>query len=99
MTITKEDLVCMGCDPEHVDDWFQARKDKRAPKLTQTALKGIIKQADLAGVTLPQAIEISAEEGWRGFKAQWLDNRTQADQKAKKQTVRDSLRNIHDTDW
>ena len=99
MTITKEDLIQMGCDPDHVDDWFQARKDKRAPKLTQSALKAIIKQAELAGVTLAKAIEISAEEGWRGFKAQWLNNQAGQDQKAKKLTVRESLRDIHNTDW
>ena len=99
MTITKEDLVFMGCDPDHVDDWFQARKDKRAPKLTQTALKAIIKQADLAGITLPKATEMCAEEGWRGFKAEWLANQTSSMIKAQKQTVRQSLREIGNTDW
>ena len=99
MTITKQDLIELGCEPEHVEDWLQTRKDKRAPKLTQTALKAIVKQADLAGVSLAEAIEISAEEGWRGFKAEWLSNRTNQVQKAKKQGVRESLRDIHNTDW
>jgi hypothetical protein len=98
-TITKSDLINMGCDADHVDDWFQTRKDKRAPKVTQSILKGIIKQAELAGVTLPKAIELSAENGWRGFKADWLANLGSNVQKQNKNAVSASLRNIHDTNW
>ena len=99
MTITKQDLIDLGCDPDHVDDWFQTRKDKRAPKVTQSILKGIIKQADLAGVTLPKAIEISAENGWRGFKADWMVNLGSNVQKHNKAIVSESLRDIHNTNW
>ena len=99
MTITKQDLVDLGCDPDHVDDWLQTRKDKRAPKVTQSILKGIIKQAELAGVTLPKAIELSAENGWRGFKADWLANVNSNVQKQNKNDVSKALRNIHDTSW
>ena len=99
MTITKQDLIDLGCDADHVDDWFQTRKDKRAPKVTQSILKGIIKQADLAGVTLPKAIEISAENGWRGFKADWMANLGSNVQKQNKAVVSESLRDIYNTNW
>ena len=111
MKITKDDLINMGCNPEHVDDWFQIRKDKRAPSLTGTALKAIVNQAELAGITLAEAIQVSAENGWRGFKAEWYLNTSRHpvsapssihpidDARSRKEGVRAALRNIHGTDW
>ena len=97
--ITKQDLIDLGCEPEHAEDWLQTRKDKRAPKLTQTALKAIVKQADIAGMTLAEAIQMAAENGWRGFKAEWVQNQAQQVAKVQKQTVRARLRDITNTDW
>lgn len=64
------------------DTWrdFQAiRKAKRAP-LTSTALDGIKREAEKAGLTLADAITYCCEAGWQGFKADWYmgRERTQA---------------------
>ncbi len=99
MNIKPEELVNMGCDPSHVADWYQTRKDKRAPKLTQTALRGIIKQAELAGMTLAQAVQMCAEEGWRGFKAEWVNNQQRQQQKTNRSAVATAMRDINNTDW
>jgi hypothetical protein len=65
----------MGVDRQHASDWLAVRKAKGKGKpLTSTALKGVITQADAAGVTLAVAIGICATEGWMGFKAEWLAN-------------------------
>jgi hypothetical protein len=53
------------------NDFLELRKTKKA-KLTETALKGIIKQAELAGWTLEQALSECCERGWASFKAEWL---------------------------
>ena len=103
MKITKEDLVSMGCDPEHVEDWFEVRKAKRKP-LTETALKRMVTEATKAGLTLRDAVEKCAEEGWLGFKASYVSaqhfNAFNVDpEKTKKQAKVDAMRNIHDTDW
>jgi len=111
MKITKQDLIDMNCDPEHVDDWFDIRKDKRAPSLTGTAWKKIVNQIELAGLTIAQGIEACCEYEWRGFRADWYANKLRQlasessnihlidDAKSRKEGVRTALRNINGTDW
>lgn len=56
-------------------DFLRIRKAKRAP-MTDTALDGIRQEADKAGLTLQEALQVCCARGWQGFKADWL-----ADQK------------------
>lgn len=53
------------------EDWIALRKAKRAP-VTATALKGIQKEANKAGMTLQDVLSVCCERGWVGFKAEWL---------------------------
>lgn len=55
------------------DDFLVIRKAKKAP-LSQTALDGIAKEADKAGLSLQQALENCCIRGWQGFRAEWLKN-------------------------
>ena len=55
-------------------DFQSVRKAKKAP-LTDTALDGIKREADKAGVTLEQALTVCCEAGWQGFQADWYANR------------------------
>ncbi len=57
------------------NDWLIIRKNKKLP-ITKTALNGVIKQAEIAGLTLEEAIRTSVENGWAGFKAEWIKNVT-----------------------
>jgi hypothetical protein len=52
-------------------DWLKLRKAKKAA-VTQTAIDGIQREADKAGVSLQTALEMCCERGWTGFKAEWL---------------------------
>lgn len=52
-------------------DFLALRKAKRAP-LTQTALEGIAREAEKAGVSLKSALEMCCKRGWQGFEADWL---------------------------
>lgn len=64
-----------GDVPEPVWRDFQAiRKAKRAP-LTDTALDGIRREAEKAGVTFADAIAYCCEVGWQGFNATWYAER------------------------
>ena len=56
------------------DDYIAIRLAKNAP-LTATAMEGLKREADKAGMTLEQAITYSTEQGWQGFKAEWLLNK------------------------
>lgn len=62
--------------PDDVDeqvwsDWLATRKVKKAP-VTQTALDGIHREAQKAGLTLEAALQTMCERGWQGFKADWI---------------------------
>jgi hypothetical protein len=61
--------------PDLVADFLQIRKAKKAP-LTQTAVDGIQREADKAGISLGDAIRACCEFGWQGFNAGWYAERT-----------------------
>ena len=55
-------------------DFVQHRKAIKAP-LTETALKGIEREAQKAGITLNNALQEICVRGWRGFKAEWVTDK------------------------
>lgn len=54
-----------------ISDFLAVRDAKNLP-LTETALKGIKREADKLGYTLEQALTTCCERGWAGFKADWI---------------------------
>lgn len=52
-------------------DWLQIRKAKRAGPVTETAWRGIEREAAKAGIAAEQAVRICCERGWQSFKADW----------------------------
>lgn len=64
-------LTQLGVDHDHAKDWLEVRKGKNA-KMTETALKGVQREAAKAGLSLAQAIKMAAENAWQGFKAEWI---------------------------
>jgi hypothetical protein len=67
----KAALIAEGVDPQQAADFLQIRKAKKAP-FTQTALDGLKREAEKAGVTPASAVATCCERGWQGFKAEWL---------------------------
>ena len=59
-----------GVDPQVVKDFTAIRKAKKAP-ITETAIAGIRREADKAGMSLGDALSLCCERGWSGFKADW----------------------------
>ena len=58
-------------------DYLEVRKAKKA-KWTETALKGLTKEAEKATISLQDAMELCCARGWVGFKAEWIkDQQTQ----------------------
>ena len=57
-------------------DFIKLRKGLKAP-VTETALKGLQREAAKAGITLSEVLELCCQNGWRGFKADWLKDRNQ----------------------
>ena len=62
-----------GVDVKLWGDFLTLRKAKNLP-ITETALNGIIKESEKAGITLSQTITICCERGWGGFKAAWIQH-------------------------
>ena len=56
-------------------DWTELRKVKKAP-ITITAIKGIEREAGLAGISLAEALQTCCANGWQGFKAAWVNKKT-----------------------
>ena len=64
-------LAALGVDEKIAADWIILRKQKKAP-VTETALTGIQREAEKAGMSLENALAMCCERGWSGFKAEWL---------------------------
>lgn len=60
-----------GIDPQVVKDFRALRSKKKAP-ITETAVAGIRREADKAGLGLEAALRMCCERGWTGFKADWV---------------------------
>lgn len=54
-------------------DFLALRNARHAP-LTETALNIIRKEAEKAGISLEDALKTCCMRGWRGFKAEWINN-------------------------
>ena len=68
---SESDLLSdFGITGQLADDFITHRKACKAP-ITGTALKGFQREADKAGIPLAEAITISIERNWRGFKSEW----------------------------
>jgi hypothetical protein len=89
-------------------DWLTLRKTKRAP-VTNTVLKGAIKQAGIAKVSLNEFLQIWCRRGSQGLEAAWikpdekqnqapqmrpLNGTGQADTRSRAQKVSDKLDEI-----
>lgn len=68
----KKDKYTPPIPLELLADYLKLRKAKKAGDFTETAFKGIEREATLAGISVEQAISICCERGWVGFKADWI---------------------------
>ena len=63
-------LAEFGIVGQLAEDFIAHRKSKRAV-ITKTVLVGYQREAHKAGIPLAEAITISIERNWQGFKAEW----------------------------
>lgn len=57
-----------GVSPKVWADFLKTRKTK----VTDTAIDGIRREADKAGISLETALETSCARGWQSFRADWM---------------------------
>jgi hypothetical protein len=70
----KKLLAPEGVSLEVWDSFLQQRQKTRAV-VTETVIKTIQKEADLAGWPLERALSEIVARGWRGFKAEWVKDK------------------------
>ena len=61
----------VGVSDQVVADFKAMRKNQKAA-ITKTAIAGIQREADIAGISLEAALTVCCERNWRGFKAEWM---------------------------
>lgn len=64
-----------GVSPQVWEDFKKSRKTLRA-EVTQSAVDGIKREADKAGWPLEDALRECCARGWRGFKADWVADKS-----------------------
>jgi uncharacterized protein YdaU (DUF1376 family) len=70
----KDLLIPEGMNVVVWSDYLKLRNKQKKP-LTETALKGLQREAEKAKLSLVDVLEICCERGWIGFKAEWLDSK------------------------
>jgi uncharacterized protein YdaU (DUF1376 family) len=60
------------------EDFVRQRKAKKAA-ITETAIRGIEREAKKAEISLNDALQEICARGWTGFKADWLQNAKQSE--------------------
>ena len=76
-----KDITPIGVSESIFKDYLEVRKAKKA-KWTETALKGLQREADKAKLTLEQVMQLCCERNWVGFKAEWASSQNPVSQKA-----------------
>lgn len=66
----------IGVTDSVFSDFLKLRKGLKAP-VTETAIKGLQREADKAGMSLDQVMTLCCQNGWRGFKADWVKDKVQ----------------------
>ena len=67
----KDRLISDGVPEGVVDAYMKVRKTKKAPD-TEVAYKGLIREAEKAGLPISAVIQECVERNWVGFKAEWI---------------------------
>jgi hypothetical protein len=75
----KKHITPDGVSDSVFKDYLEVRKAKKA-KWTETALKGLQREAKDANMTLEQVMIMCCERNWVGFKAEWAKHQTVANQ-------------------
>jgi hypothetical protein len=60
-----------GVSDSVFQDFIKLRKGLKAP-VTETAINGLKREADKAHLPLQTVLELCCQNGWRGFKAEWI---------------------------
>jgi hypothetical protein len=78
----KKSLLDLGVDQSIADTFVEIRKKKKAVN-SELAFNKIKTEITKSGLTPNEAIKIACENSWKGFEAEWVNNKFQQNQKEK----------------
>ena len=90
----KKSLMSLVNDESLVKDYMDIRRKNKLPN-SERAFNGLKNQIDKSHLTYHQAINLCAEKGWKGFKAEWVTN--QPVQQATQHNLNDIASLLNDT--
>lgn len=70
-TSSDADDMFAGIEEQIVSDYKKLRKAKNMPA-TKTAMDGVKREAEKAGLSFADTIRLCCERGWAGFNAKWI---------------------------
>lgn len=68
----KNSLVDCGVEQKNIIAWMAVRKKKKAVN-SEVAFDGFLREVEISGLSYNQAVQMSAENSWSGFKAEWAN--------------------------
>ena len=71
----KESLLKLGVEKQVASDWLKVRSKKKASN-TETAFKMLEKEVEKSNKTANECILICVENSWKGFKAEWMQDKS-----------------------
>ncbi len=89
-SIAPKVAIPIGVSESVWNDFLTLRKAKKMA-VTQTALKGISREAEKANKPLEEVLAICCERGWGGFKAEWLKTESISNKSNQDWRANDSL--------
>lgn len=81
----KECVLSIGVEKNILEDWLKVRKNKKATN-TETAFNALKTQIDKCNLSANDCIKLAVENSWAGFKAEWVLNIKNGNNKALPQT-------------
>lgn len=71
------ELKKAGASDEAALGWIAMRAARKAP-IGEKALRVVIEQIRLSGISISEALELGTRKGWVGFMAEWVKDGAQA---------------------
>lgn len=72
-----DDLISRGVEKQVAHDWLAVRKAKKSAS-TKTAIDGVLREIEKAGMSPDDGIRICCVRGWAGFNPAWLHSNGQS---------------------
>jgi uncharacterized protein YdaU (DUF1376 family) len=79
---------------DEVWEGFSALRKARRSPITQASMRLIERDAEKAGISLQDALELCCARGWQGFRADWYEQSKQNQQNARNKRTAENFKSV-----